>query len=474
LLLAIGLTFMWYLLYNVLLSLASPVILLMLLGKKRCRRGLLERLGLSGLSRLSGWGQNTPNKPDEPHKPVIWLHAVSLGEVTAAVPLVRALARRYPAHRFVVSTVTETGREAVEHRLAGTAEHCYAPLDFPWAVSAFVNRLDPRLYLFVETELWPNLLRTLRRRGVPTVLVNGRVSSRSFARQRMGFVRPLYRQVLESVTLCLMQSDRDAERIVALGADPARVRRTGNIKFDQPLPEVATTGPLSREVLRLAQEEDLFVAGSTHPGEEEQLIACYQTLVRRFPSLVLLLAPRHIERASQVEAMIRAKGLAVVKRSRLSADPTSASATTMTGPRVILLDTRGELASLYRWATLTFVGGTLVPVGGHNLLEPAVWGRPVWFGPYTDHCQEVADLLVQAGGGRQVRDGEQLAAELAARLDDRTGLARMGEAAQRAVLVNRGALDRSLELIASVLDEEKEHSKVEVPSSAEKQVGVSL
>jgi 3-deoxy-D-manno-octulosonic-acid transferase len=211
-----------------------------------------------------------------------------------------------------------------------------------------------------------------------------------------------------------------------------------------------------------------------HPGEEEQLIACYQTLVRRFPSLVLLLAPRHIERASQVEAMIRAKGLAVVKRSRLSADPTSASATTMTGPRVILLDTRGELASLYRWATLTFVGGTLVPVGGHNLLEPAVWGRPVWFGPYTDHCQEVADLLVQAGGGRQVRDGEQLAAELAARLDDRTGLARMGEAAQRAVLVNRGALDRSLELIASVLDEEKEHSKVEVPSSAEKQVGVSL
>lgn len=397
---------------------------------------------------------------------------MSLGEVTAAVPLVRELALRYPEHRLLVSTVTETGREAVEQRLTGIAEHCYAPLDFPWAVSAFVNRINPRLYLFVETELWPNLLRALRRRGVPTVLVNGRLSSRSFERQRIGLIRPLYRRMLESVSLCLMQSDRDAQRIVALGADPDRVRRTGNIKFDQPVPEVPTNGLLSPAILRVAEDEELFVAGSTHPGEEEQLIACYQTLLRRFPALVFLLAPRHIERAPQVETMIRGKGLEVIRRSRLGADPPIPA--DAAGPRVILLDTRGELATVYRFAALAFVGGTLVPVGGHNLLEPAVWGKPVWFGPHTDHCQEVADLLIQAGGGRQVRDGEQLAAELAEHLDDRTRLARMGEAAQRAVLANRGALDRSLELIATVLDKDKARSRCEVPSSTEKQVGVSL
>ncbi|MEW6247811.1 MAG: 3-deoxy-D-manno-octulosonic acid transferase [Nitrospirota bacterium] len=459
---------MWYLLYKVLLILASPVILLILLAKKRCRRGLPQRLGWFGSFGAMG------SQPGQPNKPVIWLHAVSLGEVTAAVPLVRELARRYPEHRLLVSTVTETGREAVEQRLAGIAEHRYAPLDFPWVVSAFVNRLDPCLYLFIETELWPNLLRALRRRGVPTVLVNGRVSSRSFERQRIGLVRPLYRRMLESVTLCLMQSDRDAERIIALGADPARVRRTGNIKFDQPLPEVPANGSLSRDVLRLAEGEELFVAGSTHPGEEEQLIACYQTLLRRFPSLVLLLAPRHIERAPQVETMIRGKGLEVIRRSRLGADPASPFNTTTAGPRVILLDTRGELATVYRFATLAFVGGTLIHVGGHNLLEPAVWGKPVWFGPYTDHCQEVADLLIEAGGGRQVRDGEQLAAELAAQLDDRTSLVRMGEAAQRAVLANRGALDRSLDLIGTLLDGNEERSRFEVRSSTEKQVGVSL
>jgi 3-deoxy-D-manno-octulosonic-acid transferase len=278
--------------------------------------------------------------------------------------------------------------------------------------------------------------------------------------------------MLESVTLCLVQSDRDAERIIALGADPDRVRRTGNIKFDQPLPEVPANGSLSRDGLRLAEGEELFVAGSTHPGEEEQLVSCYQALLQRFPSLVLLLAPRHIERAPQVETMIRGKGLEVIRRSRLGAEP--AIPANAAGPRVILLDTRGELATVYRLATLAFVGGTLIPVGGHNLLEPAAWGKPVWFGPYTDHCQEVADLLIEAGGGRQVRDGEQLAAELAAHLTDRTSLARMGEAAQRAVLANRGALDRSLELIASVLDRDKERSRFEVRSSTEKQVGVSL
>src|SRR5438034_6291099 len=254
---------MWYLLYNVLLILALPFILLILLAKKRCRPGLAQRLGWSGglfglfrSSGLFGWlglkKLEKLDKPNKPDNPVLWVHAVSLGEVVAAVPLVRLLHGRYPEYRLVVSTVTDTGREAVEQRLAGVAEHCYAPLDFPWVVSRVVARLNPTAFLFVETELWPNLLRALSRRGVPSILVNGRLSSQSF--KGYGLVRPFISRVLETVTFCMMQSERDAERMVALGAAPTRVLRTGNIKFDQPVP--ARTGQqdgLARGEINLAE-----------------------------------------------------------------------------------------------------------------------------------------------------------------------------------------------------------------------------
>ena len=443
---------MWYLLYNVLLILASPFILLILLAKKRCRPGLAERLGLFGLSGLFRlFGQNRPNRPNRlnrPDEPVIWIHAVSLGEVVAAVPLVRLLHSRYPEYRLVVSTVTDTGREAVEQRLAGVAEHCYAPLDFPWVVSRVVARLNPTAFLFVETELWPNLLRALSRRGVPSILVNGRLSSQSF--KGYGLVRPFISRVLETVTFCLMQSERDAERMVALGAAPTRVLRTGNIKFDQPVP--ARTGQqdgLSRGEINLAEHEELIVAGSTHPGEEEQLLACYQTLLREFPELVLLLAPRHIERAAAVEAVVRSKGLVALRRSAFRG--LGATSSQRGAPRVVILDSRGELAAVYQHAVLAFVGGTLIPVGGHNLLEPALWGKPVFFGPHTDHCAEVAELLIRAGGAVRVGDGVELAAKMAGLLRDRAGLHRVAAAARGVVIENQGAVERSLELIGRVL-----------------------
>lgn len=429
---------MWYFLYNVLLFVASPVIFLILLGKKRCRRGLRQRLGFR-LPRGSGKGEA-----------VLWVHAVSLGEVVAVTPLVHALRKRYPHDRIVVSTVTETGREAVEQRLAGVAEHCYAPLDFPWTVSRFVERLAPGAFLFVETELWPNLLRALHRRNIPAVMVNGRLSSDSFRGYRR--MKPFMGQLLNAVTLCLMQSDRDAERIIALGARPSRVKKTGNIKFDQPLPDPdGVTGGLSRGALGLRDDEELIVAGSTHPVEEDQLLSCYEALQKEFPSLVLLLAPRHIERARQVEASARAKGLAVQRRSEMENGRTGAATTGR--PRVIVLDTRGELAQVYRHAVLTFVGGTLVPVGGHNLLEPALWGKPVFFGSHTDHCAEIAALLTGVGGGMQVSGGPELTAGMAAQLRDRAAMRRMGEAARSVVLDNRGALQRSLDLIAGVLEQ---------------------
>ena len=440
---------MWRLVYNIILLIGSPLIVAVLLAKPRCRPGLLQRLGLqdsqSGLSRRPDRPER-PNEPDRPVRPVIWIHAVSLGEVVAVTPLVHELYRRHPECRLVVSTVTETGREAVERRLAGVADHCYAPLDFPWVVSRFIERLQPSLYLFVETELWPNLLWHLRRRGVPTVLVNGRLSSRSFARQQWAPVRSFYRTMLQTLSLCLMQSDRDVDRIVALGAEASRVRRTGNIKFDQPIPARAESRT-TRAYLGLQDTEQLFVAGSTHPGEEEMLVECYRALVARCPLAVLLLAPRHIERAESVEAMIRARGFAVQRRSTIG----QAGAVRPTGPRVVVLDSRGEVAAIYREAVVAFVGGTLVPIGGHNLLEPAQWAKPVLFGLYTDHCAEIADLLIQAGGGRRVLQAEDLTQHVMTLFSDDEERERMGRSAREVVEQNQGALQRTLEAIDRLL-----------------------
>lgn len=429
-------------LYNMLFLLASPAILLILLAKRRCRRGLPFRLGLKLPVLPAG---STPGAGS-----VIWVHAVSLGEVVAVTPLVKSLHARYPGRPLIVSTITETGREAVEQRLAGIASHCYAPLDYPWAVARLIDHLRPGLYLFVETELWPNLLTSLAARGVPTVMLNGRISTRSFIRQQWPVVRQIYRFILRRLSLCLMQSDRDAQRIIALGADPERVLRTGNLKFDQP--------PVSLQEDRLApligwisrqSHPPVLVAGSTHPGEEELLIsACEQ--IRKERPLALILAPRHIERTEEIERMLVQRGLPSMRRSRLAME--AAGLQGAPEPWVLLLDTRGELGAVYHYAAITFVGGTLAPVGGHNLLEPAAWGKPVLFGPHTDHCEEIAELLESAGGGIRVRTVDQMVQICRQLLDSPVDLDRVGQRARSALQENQGALERSLNAMEGFLD----------------------
>jgi 3-deoxy-D-manno-octulosonic-acid transferase len=427
---------MWYFLYNALLLLASPVILIVLLAKKRCRRGVVQRLGAPD----PRWDRSAAGAGK-----VLWVHAVSLGEVVAIATLVREFHARWPDWRIIVTTVTETGREAVEQRLGGIAEHRYAPLDFPWAVSQAIRRIKPAGFLFVETELWPNLLRTLRRCGVPSVLVNGRLSSRSFGRYAL--VKPFMRRVLENVSLFQMQSDRDVQRILDLGAHPGQVVRTGNIKFDQPIPAGSDVA-IPRQALGIDDQEEIIVAGSTHPVEEEMLLECYRRLLDEFPALVLLLAPRHVERAAQIQTVVESRGLTALLRTAMrSGVPDSIRQ----ARRVIILDTRGELAMLYGHACLAFVGGTLVPVGGHNLLEPAAWGKAVFFGPHTDHCADVARLLLDAGGGICVSDGEGLFREWAKYLRDRRGLADAGRMARLVLESNQGAVERALGHISKLL-----------------------
>jgi 3-deoxy-D-manno-octulosonic-acid transferase len=463
---------MLFALYNILLIVSSPIILGILLAKKRCRPGLPQRLGFengwfgsSGLSGLFGGPErdkpDKPNKPNEPDRldrqdrPVIWVHAVSLGEVVAVVPLIKELHRRHPSHRFIVSTATETGREAVEQRLAGVAEHRYAPLDFPWVVKKVIDRWRPSLYLFVETELWPNLLLALRRRGIPTVLVNGRLSTKSFARQLKEPMRSFYRATLRMLSLCLMQSERDVERIVALGADLRVVQCTGNIKFDQPAPEPMR---LTRADLGITEHEQLFVAGSTHPVEEDVLVAAYRRIAAEYPSAVLMLAPRHIERVDQVETRLREQGMVVQRRTALQQ-----GARPIEGPRVLILDTRGELASVYQEAAVAFVGGTLIPIGGHNLLEPAVCAKPVLFGPYTDHCVEIADLLIHGGGGVRVPDDNNVAKEVTRLLQNPMDLRRMGQSAREVIERNQGALQRTVNAIDTMLAKDQTGHEPSIP-----------
>lgn len=426
---------MWYGFYNVILLCGFPFILCALLLKKRCRAGLLQRLGW-GVPQ--GWGSQ---------ENVLWIHAVSLGEVSAIVSFVRTLHDRYPAVRIIVSTVTETGREAVRQRLTGIATHCFLPLDYPWIVNRFITSLNPIGFLFVETELWPNLLRALSRRGIPSVLINGRLSSRSFSRYR--WIRPFMQQVLSTVSLGLLQSDRDTRRLVELGALPNRMHRTGNMKFDLMMNGgFVSQGLIERSAFGVSEDERLIVAGSTHPTEEEILLESYRDVIRSFPNVVLLLAPRHIERSDLLAGTIEDFGFPALRRSRLREGGIQEAV----GPRVILLDTRGELAQVYGLAFMAFVGGTLVPVGGHNLLEPALWGKPVCFGPYTDHCHEIAELLVEAGGGMRVRNGRELTETFIRAMQDQGWASQSGLSARQVVDRNQGVVETNLKMVERVID----------------------
>jgi len=416
--------------YNIALALASPIILGILLAKRRCRQGLTQRLGWlpTRLTEECLDGQT------------VWVHAVSMGEVNAVVPLVQELKARAPHLRLVVSTVTQTGKETVTRRLEGLARHIYFPLDFPFVVRKVLDTIRPQLVLIVETELWPNFLTAVAARGIPCALVNGRLSTDSF--RGYLWLRPFFARIMRTFSLCLMQTDRDVERILALGADPGRVVRTGNLKFDQ------TPFEFSADTIQLGIQthEELFVAGSTHPVEEEAVLDCYRRLLDIAPSLVLVVAPRHIERAADLEATARARGFAVFRRTALERQ-----AVAPRGPRVVLLDTRGELAALYRQATLVFVGGSLVPIGGHSPLEPAISGKAMVFGPHMDHFAEVADLLVSQGAAIRIRDGAEMAVPFARLLKDRAQLQRMGRAAQQLVRANQGTVAKDADLLTPLL-----------------------
>ncbi|MCK0769224.1 lipid IV(A) 3-deoxy-D-manno-octulosonic acid transferase [Chromohalobacter canadensis] len=415
-------------LYSALLYLLSPLVWWRVWREHALTNKRAERLGL-----IADTADGTPT---------IWLHAASVGEVLAARPLIEALALRHADHRLVVTTMTATGAERVRalfpaERYALT--HYFLPLDFPGAARRFVKRLRPRLAIIVETELWPNLLAACERQHVPVVVANARLSDKAFQGYRK--VAPLLRGALGAVSWLAAKSPADLERFTALGLAGERGDVVGSIKFDLPI-----NAELRDEGERLHTQwgaRFVWVAGSTHEGEDEQVLAAHARLRRTHPQALLVLVPRHPQRFSAVAELCEARGECLARRSQGETPSAETS--------VLLGDTMGELMRFYAAADAAFVGGSLVPIGGHNLLEPAALGVPVLTGPHLENFQDIAETLREAQALCEIGDAEALGDALATLADDPDQRRRLGAAGEAVVAANRGALEKTLEGIAARL-----------------------
>ena len=411
--------------YTLLLYLLVPLVILRLLWRSirapDYRRRWPERFGFIA-----------PTLGEQ----VIWLHAVSVGEVLAAEPLVRALLERRPDHSILITTVTPTGSARVSALFGDDVAHVYAPYDLPPVISRFLDRVRPQLAIVMETELWPNLFFACQYRSVPLLLVNARLSERSVAGYRR--VRGLAGQTLSAVTGIAAQSELDAGRFRSLGADEGRITVTGNMKFEQRIPPGL---PEQAEALRRdwGVSRLVWVAGSTHAGEDEQLLDVFRQLREQFRDCLLVLVPRHPERFASVTQLCRQRGYNTLLRSeRLPCEPET---------EVLVGDSMGELTLFYAAADVAFVGGSLVPHGGHNLLEPAALGVPVVTGPSVFNFVEICELLLQAGACEKAETAGELLTVLRRWLGDADERHRVGQRGREVVEENRGALQSVMLMI---------------------------
>ncbi len=415
-------------LYIVIAYLISPIVIGAL-----ALRGFRERSHWQGFSQRFGFGVPAAGR-------CIWVHAVSVGEVQAAVPLVEALLQRFPQIPLVLTTVTPTGRARAQALFKQRVDVRYVPIDLPGPVRRFFQRVKPQLAVILETEIWPNLYHRCGRLGVPLVLASARISPRSVSGYRR--LVGLFRETLSNGIFIAAQSAEDAERFVSIGANPALTHVVGNIKFDFGYPpDIETRGRELRGLL--GANRPVWVAGSTHAKEEDLLLAAHAKVRGRFPDALLVLVPRHPPRFGDVAAALREQGVRYVTR-------TSGGAATP-DTQVFLLDTLGELPPFYAAGDVAFVGGSLVPIGGHNLLEPAALGLPIVAGPNNFNSADVAKLLIERGAVRIVQDDADLAVAVGELLSDPAKRAQMGAAGRKVVDENRGAVGRLMNFIEPLL-----------------------
>jgi 3-deoxy-D-manno-octulosonic-acid transferase len=405
-----------------------PFLPVLLLFGRRFRSGLAQRFGCYSDDVLNVVAGSRP----------IWIHAASVGEVTAAAELTRKLKERHPEKKIIISTFTDTGNAMARRSMVADAV-LFLPLDQLWVVRRTLRRLDPAILIVLETEMWPNLLRQACARGIPTLLLSGRLSIRSY--KKYSLFRVFFRQVVGSFSALGMQSEEDARRIISLGADVDRVSVVGNIKRALSIGHQLRNGNAGSEKLenRWSRETPLLVVGSSHRGEEEILIGVYLSLKERFARLQMVLAPRHPERFAEVEKLLQARGLDYQKKSRANGQLDFVK-------DILLLDTLGDLQDFYALGDVAFVGGSLIDAGGHNLLEPARFGKPVLFGPFTSNFAALASEMKQRGAGIQVAGADELTRELTGLLGDPEKCRTVGKEAYRVAADDCGVMERNLAL----------------------------
>ena len=413
------------------LAISAPWWLWRMATTQKYREGLGERLG------------RVPARMRGGDSPLIWLHAVSVGEVLAVTRLVAEMDRALPGYRLVISTTTRTGQALARERF-GAGRVFYCPLDLPWAVHAYLRALRPRLLILAETEFWPNLLGGCFRRGIPVAVVNARISDRSWPRYRR--LKWLWRPVLGRLSRVLAQSSVDAERLRAIGCEPARVSVSGNLKFDV---RAAQQAEAARLLSALGAGLRFVVAGSTLEGEEAALLEAWPRLLEADASLALVLAPRHPERFSAVASLLQESGHAWLRRSEWN---TPGARPALKPGAIVLLDTIGELASVYSLAAVAFVGGSLFPTGGHNPLEPAQFGVPIVMGPHYANFRAITDALL-AQEALQIAARGEVTDMLVHLLKNRQEAAAMGARAKAVFDQQAGATERTLRALRSLLDE---------------------
>lgn len=375
----------------------------------------------------------------------IWFHAVSVGEVVALGPLVKAVKELIPKSSIVVSTGTETGQERARQSILEADGFLYLPLDFPAFVNRVVRSIRPDLFVLMETELWPNLIHSLKASGTRIALANGRISDRSFPRYKK--LKPLFSRTLESIDLFLMSSDFDGQRIAEMGAPRERIVVTGNTKFDaalEKLPEDAEAQV--RRVFDLDDSTRVLLAGSTHPGEHEIVLDAYAALAKKYPDLVLILVPRHIEKTPLIQSALKARHMGpAFLRSALESGERRGDR------KVVIVDRMGELFRVYSVASAVFVGGSLVPRGGQNIVEPAAWGKMVLFGPSMEDFREAREILVRTGAGIEVTDAGDLAARVDTILSDPDTYGILAANGSREILKHVGSARKNAEALSRLL-----------------------
>ncbi|MBI5193169.1 MAG: 3-deoxy-D-manno-octulosonic acid transferase [Nitrospirae bacterium] len=452
-----------YLLYNILLIITliitSPFLIYKIITKEKHRKGLMQKLGILPKdlhyppplptkipSPLRGEGQGGGELRRFSDEKRIHIHAVSVGEVLAIAPFVKELKKRHPELKIIFSTVTPTGNELARKRIPEADHIIYFPFDFPWVVKKVVKTIRPQIYVTVETEIWPNFLRIVKQYGAKTIMINGRISPHTY--KGYSYISVFMKKVLANVDLLCMQSDEDARRIIAIGAPEHAVSVTGNMKYDQRFADISESEmKKKRELFGIKNDDSVIIAGSTHRGEDEIILDAFKDCLNSTGKVRLIIVPRHIERAGEIEKLIQSKGLEPVKRTGLNDTVKNA----FTHNTVVVGDTIGELSTLYSIASVVIMGGSFIPHGGQNPLEAMYYKKPVIFGQHTFNFREITEVIIKTGAGIRVEKNEELPGVLKELLSNLQRQREMGEKGYQIIIKNRGAVEKNLSVIEKLL-----------------------